>query len=239
MRKQEKKSNRVKAFLKTHLNWVIPIVLSLLSIVISIIIYFIIGSNIYGAISNFIQVATAIFAVSAWFNTQRILEKRKKKKVRISGDDIILLITLAKKARIDETVLKYLNESKIISDESRASFEEYDKGAVLEDLDSMTLSVHEEINGAFSICKKIDMPDYEDGIRSYINDFISCIGRVTDEMNKNNIGTIHVFIAAPVEISAFIMPFFTNKKNVIMYKYSQAENTYVQIGEVDPNRDEV
>ena len=107
----------------------------------------------------------------------------------------------------------------------------------------MKLSVYPGIKGALSL-ERFEtggyMPSDPVSIEDYVSEFRQCIRCISNMMEKGeNAGTIHVFMSAPGEMFSFLMPYFVNKKNVMMYRFiKKDENTgrdafYVPMGKVE------
>ena len=92
------------------------------------------------------------------------------------------------------------------------------------------LECHDISNSLLIKCKE-SMPSDENNVAEYIREFQDCLNSVSTHLDKNNITTVKVFIKAPVELSAYIMPYFINKRTVIMHHWTN--DKYVELGPVD------
>jgi hypothetical protein len=185
-----------------------------------------------------------ILAALAWANTIKLLAAREKQHVIVNSKDLILTVGLSREVEAD--VKKYLNSlegedatlGNLDEIKLRGAGKNDEPAATLTPNNSyMYLEVNENIKGSLSIKKIKDMPEREDEVADYITELQKCISRVMDIMGENGNDKLHVFIAAPVEIGAYVTPFFTNKKTVIMYRYMKDLDTkYVKM---EPVRDRI
>ncbi len=227
----KKKSNRVKEFFVNYKELIITLILTLVfSTVAFFLIYIPLNSEWVGNISGVLQIATTVFAFIAWNNTRKLIEKRKKARVEIGSEDLILTISLAAdiKKQVNEYIAKkglQLKEIEVLESDNNVLFDSNNKYMLLEKSDSLPR--------ALCISKKNDMPKDELSCEEYIHEFRECIKKFNKIVIDNPVRKIHVFMSTPIEIPAFMMPYFVNKKDVIMYRYVKEENTYVSLGPVE------
>jgi len=208
----------------------------LFSILICALIYYLINPDWVGNVSNFLQIAGTVFAIIAWNNTRILIKKRKRARVEVSSGDIILIVELAK-GNIEGDVKKYFESSNDISKGlGEITIQDSDTD-ILSDPNNkyMALVKPNDYSGALCIRKIQDMPTDESSSNAfdvYISEFRNCIKRFSQIVDDNPISKIHVFISAPGEMSAFIMPYFVNKKDVIMYRHIKS-GSYVPLGPVE------
>lgn len=220
------------------------LIATVIATVIAWLIWLLGGIEWFDNIGNLLQYITVIIAILAWYNTYKIIKKRNNQRIRTSNNDLILSISLSLDVEplLEKTIteseyedlkmLGSLNPIELLSKNP----EQADK--VLVDSDYMCLVINDRIKGGLSIRKKADLPeDNLNDIKNYLDDFQRCIERVYKIMNEHTISKLHVFIGAPVEISAFITPYFTNKKDVIIYRYRKSHKDYVQLGMVRTGHD--
>ncbi|MCR5670310.1 MAG: hypothetical protein K6G10_04830 [Butyrivibrio sp.] len=199
------------------------------------------GVTMFANISSYLQYVTVILALLAWNNTRKLLENREKQHLYATSKDMILTVSLSNDVHAD--VAAYLSsltgddiplrELEPISFSSGSySDEVINSGSAY-----MELKIDKDISGALSITRKADMPN--DGtIVDYMSEFQECIKKVFAIMSENGIQRLHVFIAAPVGVAAYITPYFSNKKTVIFYRYVRdLPQKYIQMGPVE-NRGE-
>ncbi len=204
-------------------------------VVIFVIIVFFIAYNtgwldLFGVICSAFGIVSVIISGFVWYNTERLLSKKKEMRVDISSNDLILIISLAK--RIENDVRNYVVNS--------ARFPVLDKIEVSEgrldfpDHKYMNLDLVENLDGALCISKLQDMGGSEQEISDYLEEFRKCIKSVSKITEQdNNVGKIHVFFSGPAEMAAYIMPYFVNKKTIVMYRYDMKSQKYVYIGPVE------
>ncbi len=209
----------------------------LIALVITLAISFAMSVNVFSLVSAYLQYVTVILAVLAWNNTRKLLENREKQIVHAKNNDMILMVSLANDIQSDvSTCLKSLEgEDAILSKLEPIELEggrQKDK-ILTPNSRFMDLMINEEISGALTIKGKKDMPT-DGNIVDYVSEFQTCIKKVYDIMTENSTERLHVFIAAPVGMAAYITPFFVNKKTMIMYRYvKESPRKYVQMGPVE------
>ncbi len=240
--------NKIKSFNKKNSAEIrqafIALIIALLLGALMIFIGKIADIDLFGGFSSYLQYFTVILALFAWYNTKKLLADREKQHVVASSKDLILTIGLSREVESDvkiylssltggDAVLANLKKLKL-SGENKTD----EVGVTLTPNNSyMNLEVNGSINGALSIKKIKDMPEPEEEVADYIGELQRCIAKVMDIMSENANDKLHVFIAAPVEIGAYVTPFFTNKKTVIMYRYVKDLDTkYVKM---EPVRDRI
>ena len=76
----------------------------------------------------------------------------------------------------------------------------------------------------------------KDELYSYLSEFTTSISWLYDAISNSGCQNIHMFISSPVELSAYVMPYFVNKINVLAYHWDPKEQKYFYLGPVD-NRD--
>ncbi len=204
-------------------------------VVLFVIIVFVIAFNtgwldLLGIICSVFGVISVIISGIVWYNTARLLSKKKEMRVDISSNDLILIVSLAK--RIESDVRNYIVNSE--------RFPKLDKIEVVEgrldfpDHKYMNLELVENLDGALCISKLQDMGGSEQEISDYLEEFRKCIKSVSKITEQdNNVGKIHVFFSGPAEMAAYIMPYFVNKKTIVMYRYDMNSQSYICIGPVE------
>ena len=226
-----------RSFLRKYSKEIITLTwATLISALITLIICFFMGESMFANVSSFLQYVTVILALLAWNNTRKLLEDREKMHLTATNKDMILTISLANDVQADvNAYLSHLNGDEASLRELKPiEFTINSKDNIIAPNSKyMDLVVNENISGTLSITGKKDMPA-DENISDYISEFQSCIKRVFDIMSENATERLHVFIAAPVGMAAYITPYFSNKKTVIMYRYiKDLPQKYIQMGPVE------
>ena len=207
------------------------LIAALAGIGIADIIYFLWGESPLGNISNVLQVVTVILAFFAWYNTQSLLEKRKNEKIMPASSDIILIVALAKPIeQVEPGVKNYIDINPDFHAIEGFANEEL-QGTVI-DGSYMKLETRPDIKGALAISRIKDMPDDEENVKAYVQEFRECI----EYVSELNFRTAHLFFSGPNEIAAFMMPYFVNSKDIILYRYVVQRQGYIRLDQVDARR---
>ena len=199
------------------------------------------GNDVLGIVSNGLQVITVLLALIMWNNTRKLLETRKKARVEIKSTDLILEVSLA--SDISNDVNRYIDrhEKKLLALKPIRTIA---PEKVLSSTGNkyIQLRVDQKVKGAL-IIDKINgkfMPNDEHNNRIYLEEYKVCLNSVAKYVEENSgVGTVHVFFSGPSELTAFIMPYFVNKRNVVMYRYMKTredtgeEKTYLPLGLVE------
>ena len=185
----------------------------------------------YGNFANYLQIVTTLLALFAYINTIRLLNKREKIKLVPTDADTILMISLNPYATNMAQGLKgELGRYGKLCRLKKIEIEDTDgsgtpKDNVLFEGERMNLKKSNIISGALEISLKEDgkLPlDEEKTAEDCVKDFQNCIQQFASVIAARN-GDVHVFIAAPVEFPAFMMPYFINKKTLHFYHRNTGE----------------
>ena len=204
----------------------------ILSLIATAIICPIFGINGFSIVSSFLQYVTVILAMLAWNNTRKLLETREKTHYEVDENDVILTISLTN-TDVKKDVEDYLKMHPELSSISPIVSKDLKNGDDIFPTNKYMHMYINEINGAFSIKKDETnnaMPDESEGIKDYLDEFRRCIQKVHDTLAESSASKLHVFISAPIELSAFITSLFVNQKSVIMYRKVSGKQ-YVQMGD--------
>ena len=96
----------------------------------------------------------------------------------------------------------------------------------------MKLETRPDIKGALAISRIKDMPNDEENVKAYVQEFRECI----EYVSELNFRTAHLFFSGPNEIAAFMMPYFVNSKDIILYRYVVQRQGYIRLDQVDARR---
>lgn len=210
----------------------ILLIIVIIFVCIPLLLYFL-GPDVFGVGSNVLQYVTVALSFVAWINTRRILVKRKELRVEATGGDMILMVDIGN-GSVEGSVCRYVNGGNL----QLGNITDINPGGannVILDEKYVKLSFSNDVKGALLI-QSGRMPA-EDKVDDFMKDYQMCIEKAREIMSQGNRQKIHLFIGAPVEMSAFIMPYFVNKNPIIIYRYNFDKNSYYRLGQVD-NRNE-
>ena len=210
------------------------------SIVLLIIAFFLPVPSVYNdfvtKLGSLVTIVGATASYLAWSNTQKLIERRKLSELKVSDEDIIVGVEcLRTKTDIEGSILKSSNNElpelkKLVKGTGITIEGDHELGIPGSYFD---MKISSRINrGIIITSKKMPTDDAKDTDK-YIDDYRVILQRLYEMLSKTDCKTVHLFFAAPVALSPFVMPYFVNKMKVIAYHYDYDNQKYIKLGLID------
>ena len=193
-------------------------------------------NDYFTKLGSLVTIVGAAISYLAWSNTQKLIARRKTSFIEISAQDVIVSIEcLLTETDVEGSIVKSINNELVELKEL------VDGVGISVDGDRelgfpgsyFKMRISDKINRGIIISAEKMPTDDKKEMDKYISDYRDILQRLYELLSKTECGTVHMFFAAPVALSPFVMPYFVNKMKVIAYHHDNKRDQYFKLGLID------